>query len=292
MRNTRAEGYLWAALTVSIFAGWFVVTRFAVTHTLRAWDVAALRFGVGLVCLAPALIRGPRLPQRAFRNAALFAALWGAPFVLLLGFGLQRTSAAEAAAITPTLTPVFAGLFGWALLRRVPGRARVIGFAAIVLGVFGLIGVTAMRLGPPDQLGLLVLIAASAMWAIYTLLFPGSGLTPVQSAGLICFWSSVVYLPIYLALGLSRLPLASWQELLSQGIYQGVLMSAVGIVTFNRAVVLLGPVGASAIIALLPVMAALIGVPVLGEVPAPLDIAAIAVIALGVLLAARSPARA
>lgn len=40
---------------------------------------------------------------------------------------------------------------------------------------------------------------------------------------------------------LRRMALASWQELLLQTGYQGVLMSAVGIVAFNRAVALLGP---------------------------------------------------
>jgi hypothetical protein len=39
-------GALW-----TIFAGWFVVTRFSVTHELRIWDIMALRFGCGAVLL-------------------------------------------------------------------------------------------------------------------------------------------------------------------------------------------------------------------------------------------------
>ena len=37
------------------FSGWFVVTRFSVTHDLRIWDVKALRFGGGGLILLPVL---------------------------------------------------------------------------------------------------------------------------------------------------------------------------------------------------------------------------------------------
>ncbi|MGV2982020.1 EamA family transporter, partial [Camelimonas sp. ID_303_24] len=95
-RGTRLEGLLWAALSVAIFSGWFVVTRFSVTHELQVWDVTALRFGVGAVLLAPAVLRrGARLPMSAWGEGFLFALLWGAPFVLLVALGLKLTSAAQ-----------------------------------------------------------------------------------------------------------------------------------------------------------------------------------------------------
>jgi hypothetical protein len=49
-----------------IFSGWFVVTRFSVTHELRTWDVMALRFGVGAVLLFPFLIGSKRALPFAF----------------------------------------------------------------------------------------------------------------------------------------------------------------------------------------------------------------------------------
>ena len=97
-------------------------------------------------------------------------------------------------------------------------------------------------------------------------------------------------LPAYLALGLSRLGGAPPWELAAQALYQGLLMSAVAIIAFNRAVALLGPGAAAAIIALLPVVAALAAIPALGEIPTRAEGAAIAVIAAGVALAARPAA--
>lgn len=285
----RTRGLLWAALTVAIFSGWFVVTRFGVTRTLSIWDITMLRFGIGAVVLAPVLLRPALrpLPAQAWRNGLLFALLWGAPFVVLVALGLQRTSAAQAAAIAPTVMPVFAGLLGWLLLREAQGRLRWFGYGAIVAGLLGLLAAASAAHGLPDPLGLGALVLAGALWAVYTLLFRRSGLTPLQAAALICLWSALLFLPVYLLLDLSRLALASPGELAFQGLYQGVLMSGVAIVAFNRAVTLLGPSAAAAIIAFVPVAAALLAIPALGELPSPAEALAIACIAAGVLLAAR-----
>ncbi len=121
-------GFAWAILAVTIFSGWFVVTRFSVTRELRIWDITALRFGIGAILLAPAVLRrGSRLPIAAWREGLLFALLWGAPFVLLAGLGLQLTSAALAASIAATLMPVFAGLFRLALRAREAANGRLAG---------------------------------------------------------------------------------------------------------------------------------------------------------------------
>jgi hypothetical protein len=73
-------GFGWAALSVAIFSGWFVVTRFGVTRELRIWDIAALRFGIGAILLAPAVLcRRQSLSLAAWRKGLLFSLLWGLP---------------------------------------------------------------------------------------------------------------------------------------------------------------------------------------------------------------------
>ncbi len=287
LSRTILAGFAWAALSVMIFSGWFVVTRFSVTRELRIWDISALRFGIGAVLLAPAVLRrGSRLPIAAWGEGLMFSLLWGAPFVLLVALGLQLTSAALAASITPTLMPVFAGLFAWLWFSEQQVAARWLGFALILAGVSCL---TIAGMGAheaPNSAGIGALVVAAAMWAGYTLLFRRSRLTPMQSAALICIWSALFFLPAYFQLGLSRFGLASMNEVALQAIYQGILMSGVAIVTFNRSVALLGAGAATAIIALIPAMASLLAIPALGEVPTPVESAAIVVLAIGVLFAA------
>lgn len=278
-------GFLWATLTVSVFAGWFVVTRFSVTRILNVWDLTALRYGIGAILLAPVLLSD--LPPRAWRNGFVFSALWGAPFAALVALGVQMTSAGRAASVTPTLMPVFAGLLGWLLLHQAPGKARLAGYAAIAAGLCGLILTAKGGQGAPSLLGLGFLALAAVMWAGYTLLLRGSGLTPVQSAALICFWSAVIFIPVYLVLDIGHLGQATRAEIAIQGFYQGVLMSIVALIGFNRAVALLGPSAAAAMIALVPVVASLLAIVALGEVPTMAESASIAFIVAGVLLAAR-----
>jgi len=278
-------GFLWATLTVAIFAGWFVVTRFSVTRILNVWDLTALRYGIGAILLAPVLVRD--LPSRAWRNGFVFAVLWGAPFAALVALGVQMTSAGRAASVTPTLMPVFAGLLGWLLLRQPPGKIRLFGYTAIAAGLCGLILTATGGHGAPSLIGLGFLALAAAMWAGYTLLLRGSGLNPIQSAALICFWSGVIFVPAYLTLGIGHLGQAPKAEIAVQGFYQGVLMSIVALIGFNRAVALLGPAAAAAMIALVPVVASLLAIVFLGEVPTMAEGISIAFIVAGVLLAAR-----
>jgi drug/metabolite transporter (DMT)-like permease len=283
--STRLRGFLWAGLAVSIFAGWFVVTRFSVTRTLNVWDLTALRYGIGAILLAPVLLR--RLPPRAWRSGFVFAALWGAPFAILVAFGVQMTSAGRAASVTPTLMPVFAGLLGWLLLRERPGRIRLAGYGAIAAGLCGLVLTAGGAQGAPSLLGLGLLVLAAVMWASYTLILRRSGLTPIQSAALICFWSAVIFVPTYITLGLSHLGQAPAAEIAIQSFYQGVLMSTVALISFNRGVTLLGASAGAAMIALVPVAASLLAIVFLGEIPDMAEGVSIALIVGGVLLAAR-----
>lgn len=276
-------GLAWAGLALAIFSGWFVVTRLVITSDLGVWDVVALRFGGGALVLLPALL-WQCLPWRAWLRGLPLAALWGAPFVLLVAAGLRLTSAAHAASITPGLMPLFASAFGWVVLGKRPAAWCLVGHGLLLAGVAGLIWAGAET--GVSVLGLLCLVGGAATWAAYTLLLGPSGFTSIQAAALVCVWSAVLYLPGYVLSGVSQLPAAPWGEIAFQAFYQGALMSAVAVLAFNRAVALLGPAAAAAVTALVPAVATAIAVPVLGEVPAPATWLAIFLIAAGVGLAA------
>ena len=169
------------------------------------------------------------------------------------------------------------------------GAPRWLGYGAIVLGLTLLVGASDPSQGAPSSLGRAALLEAALLWAIYTIVFRRNGLSAMQAAALVCTWSAVLFLPVYVLLGLSRFALALPSELAFQVVYQGVFMSCLAAVAFNRAVALLGPSAATAIIALLPAVASLLAVPVLGEIPVTAQWAAIVMIGIGVCLATRRP---
>jgi drug/metabolite transporter (DMT)-like permease len=281
------RGVIWSGVGLAIFSGWFVVTRLVMTGDLRVWDVVALRFGGGTIVLLPVLLtQGRRLPRSAWREGLQLAFLWGAPFVLCVALGLRLTSAADASSITPGLMPIFAGLFAWMAFGERPAKLRVAGYAVILVGTATLVYGSFTGGTGLSVTGLAALVIAAAMWALYTVRFRHSTLTSLQATAFICFWSAVIYLPVYVLSGVSELPHAPFREIAFQSIYQGGLMSGLAIFAFNRAVALLGPTAASSIIALVPVVATAAAAPVLGEIPSALACAAISVTACGVALAA------
>src|SRR3546814_9911797 len=88
-----------------------------------------------------------------------------------------------------------------------------------------------------DPLGYGALVLAAMTWAVYTVRFRSSRLSALQSAALICFWSAVIFIPVYVGWNLSRLSQASSREIVFQLVYQGALMSGVALFAYNRAVV-------------------------------------------------------
>jgi drug/metabolite transporter (DMT)-like permease len=287
--RTVIYGSGWAALSLAILSGWFVVTRLGFRHELGVWDIIALRFGEGAILLTPSLVVGKfRLPLRAWIRGIPLAILWGAPFIFLVGTGLRLTSATLASSIAPALMPVFAGAMGWLVFGERPRPLQIFGYVLIAAGLVALVVACSSLTGGPNSLGLLCLTVAAAMWAAYTLRLRGSDLSPLQATALICFWSAVAYVPVYAASGLSNLAGASASELLFQSVYQGLLMSVVTVFAFNRAVASLGPNAAAAVIALVPVAVTVLAIPFLDEFPSAASSVMITAIAAGVMLAAGS----
>jgi EamA-like transporter family len=182
-RNLRKSlnGFGRDALSVTVFSGWFVVTRFSVRHDLHVWDVMALRFGGAALILLPVLFRrASPLPGRAWLEGLLFAALWGAPFVFFVAPGLQLTSTAQASAVTPTLMLVFAGLMGWLSLRESPGGLRLVGYLIIVGGLAALVIGNASWAPEPGRYRIADTRGGDV--GDLTLRFRRTGLTPLQAA--------------------------------------------------------------------------------------------------------------
>lgn len=281
-----AEGIGFALIAVSLWGGWFVVTRRTVGAggTLGPADLVALRFGIGGLLLLPVLaLRLRGLGRAALVDGAVLFFAQGAPFALLISVALRYAPAGHGAALTPGTMPLFAALLGALVLGDRPGRLALAGLGLIALGALTLAG----GFRDADELfGYALFLTAAFLWAAGTVRMRRSRLTALEATALICVASLVTYIPVYLAAGLSRLAEAPVAELAIQAVYQGVLVSVVALVAFNRSLALIGR-RTPAFTALVPVIATLLAIPVLGEIPDPLHIGAILAIGAGVLLTTR-----
>ena len=82
------KGAVFGLAAVAIWAGWSVMTRLAVTTSLDAWDIAALRFGVAGLLLSPVLVRrGLARDRLGWLGLAVIIAGTGAPYALVAAVG-------------------------------------------------------------------------------------------------------------------------------------------------------------------------------------------------------------
>ena len=279
-------GMGWAFLTVIIWGMWPVYTRLGLIGSLRPDDLVALRFGISGLLLLPFLLKTARhISRPVWIEGVLLATCQGAPFVLLLAIGLMFAPANHAPALTTGLMPLFAAILGLVFFRCRIDLVRLIGLTLILCGALILPGKDLFT-GSAVLFGDFMFVCASIMAATYALRAGRLGLSAIQGAGIVCVYSMVGYLPAYIMCGgAHRLWEAPTSELVFQATYQGVLMGTLSMFTFNKAIGLLGAPTASAFVSLVPVVATLIAIPVLHEIPSLSELTAIVAISCGVLVA-------
>jgi len=275
-----------ALLAVAIWSGWLVITRVAVTSTLTAEDLAALRFGsAGLILLPIVWRRGLARDHFGWRGLGLIVICAGAPYVLLASHGLALATAAEAGVLIPGTIPLFVALISAFTLRERIGRIARFGLGLIVAGVALIVVPAVLEAAGWQLLGYAICLVSAVMWAAYTIESRRVGVDALHLTAIIMVISGALFLPIYLLLPGQRLWEASGPEFWVQLIYQGPLTGIVALLVYTRAVALLGATRASAFTALLPLSALLLAIPVVGEWPTLGNAIGAVLAALGVLLA-------
>ena len=272
----------------SIWAGWSAVTRLAVTTSLDAWDIAALRFGVAGLLLAPIVLRrglaGDRLGWPGL--GAIVTGL-GAPYVLVAAAGLRFAPASDQGALNPGCMPLFVALIAATAIGERLARTRKLGLALILAGALVIVGWH--RWTPSRGFGDALFLCASFLTACFTLVMSRAKVDPLHATSLVATGSLAIYLPVYLALFGTRLARLSLADLAIQAIFQGVLVTIISIVLYGRAVAILGASRGAAFGALVPALSALFAIALLGEWPSVTDWLGIALISAGVYLGSGGP---
>lgn len=275
-----------ALLAVAIWSGWLVITRVAVTRTLTAEDLSALRFGsAGLILLPVVWRRGFALDRFGWRGLALVVICAGAPYVLLVSHGLGLATAAEAGVLVPGTIPLFVALISTVTVQEKIGRVARIGLALIVAGVALIVVPALLEAAGRQLIGYAICLVSAVMWAAYTIEARRAGVDALHVTAIIMVISGALFVPIYLLLPAQGIWHASWSEFWVQLIYQGPLTGIVALLVYTRAIAILGATRASAFTALLPLTAMLLAIPVVGEWPSLGNAIGAVLAAAGVLLA-------
>ncbi|OZG75108.1 EamA family transporter [Hahella sp. CCB-MM4] len=272
-------------LAALIWGVWPVISRLGVQQTLTAYDVAAIRFAVAGMIFLPWIIRSG-LGGLTWKQALILTTGAGAPYVLISVGGLTLAPASHGGVIISGCTFLFSTLGSILLLGDRPSSQRWAGFALILLGILS-IGYRSITTSS-DSLseawaGDLLFILSGFLWASYTLNSKRFNVSPVMGAAIVSVLSMVFYVPGYLAMSDTHIMEAGWQELLLQGVFQGVLAAAVALVCYTKSISILGAGQAAIFVSLAPGLAVVFGDWVLHETPSQAEYAGVTFVILGLL---------
>lgn len=281
-------GALWGLFAIAIWVGWILLTRVGVTTSLSPFDITALRFVCAGALLLPIVIRqGFAVRQVGLPLLTVICAGAGVPYVLIASGGLQFAPAAHAGALIPGTMPLWTAVLAMLFLHEPISKSRRAGLLLIPFGIVIFVGAGLTDFAAGWWRGHLLFLLAALCWASFTVAMRragAKGFTALHAAAVVSVVSAAWYLPVYALLLPHRLAAAPWSALVIQTLYQGVFVAIVSLYAYTRAVGILGASLGASFASLVPVLAMLAAIPLLGEVPQPVDYIGIAAVTLGVFL--------
>lgn len=279
----RWQGIACACLAVVLFASFILVSRLGLTTSLAIPDIAALRFGTSALLLSPiVMMRG--LCGLRWHQAVILAVLGGLGFALSAYAGFALAPASHGGVFLHGTLPLTTALLLWAVHRQNEHAAPAAALATIGLGIAIMAWNGTRSISATLALGDLCLLLASLLWSGYGIYVRSLGLRAVDAAAIVTVISAALFVPIYLLLRGGEPLQASWNDILLQAGFQGVLIGVLSIFIYTRAVAILGAGSVSLFTAAVPVLTTLGGYLLLAETPEIASLIGVALVSLGCLL--------
>lgn len=269
--RTLQIGAGFGVLAASCWALQLVYARSAVTEGLAATDVVMLRFGTcGLLLLPFVLWRGiGDLAGVGWGRGLVLAICAGPPFVFLATAGFVYAPLSHGAVLLPSSAFLGSMLFATIWLGERPSKRQLAGASGVLLGLI-LISWTGLQ-GSHEGAwrGHILFVTGGVLWSTYTLLLRKWGVDGMASVAAVGLVGLGLALPLFLVFdSFDRMAQAPWQMLASQAFVHGVLVAIVALMAFGQALKYLGVTRGALFPAIVPAVSLILGIPLLGEVPA------------------------
>lgn len=250
-----------------IWGGHAVVARPALAgQGFHPLDLAAFRYAPAALILAPLAWQArDALSRIGLRRIVLLALCGGAPNLLLFLWALVYAPAAHGGTIAPMTVPIAGALLAIPLIREWPSRGRAMALGVMAIGVLliGWDGVIGTH--PGAWRGDILLLLAGSTWAVFTLLLRRWQVPAIPATAAVTIVSALAVLPAWLpwrAADVLALPPTS---ILLHLATQGLLLGALAMFLYARAVELLGATRAATLSIMVPVTALLLAALLLRE---------------------------
>jgi drug/metabolite transporter (DMT)-like permease len=267
----------------------FVAARAGIVGGLGPADLTLARFlGAGLVLL-PTFVRfGPASAGGiGWRRVAVLTLLAGPLFAMLQMGGYVFAPLAHGAVIAPSTVTILSTFIAvMAPPERLTG-AHMAGASLVIVGivVLGWESITAAT-SPRAWIGDLLFMASSFLWAGFTVMIRHWMVPAGRAAAAVSVISLAITLAAYVAwFGAGHIASLPLLPFLQQVAIQGLLSGAAMTFAFSRAIALLGVSRAVLFPAIVPALAVLLGIPLLGEWPTAIQIAGLCLVSAGLMTA-------
>ncbi|MBP0465491.1 DMT family transporter [Roseomonas sp. PWR1] len=250
-----------------IWGGHAVVARPALAgQGFHPLDLAAFRYAPAALILAPlAWAARDALARIGWKRMVVLALFGGAPNLLLFLWALVYAPASHGGTIAPMTVPIAGALLAIPMIGERPSRGRGLALLVMAAGVLmiGWDGVAGAH--PGAWRGDILLLLAGSTWAVFTLLLRRWQVPAIPATAAVTIVSALAVLPLWLPLRAATVAELPTSAILLHVATQGLVLGALAMFLYARAVELLGPTRAATLSIMVPVTALLLAALLLRE---------------------------
>lgn len=258
---TSLRAHLACMLIVCIWSGWITISRYGVHSSLQPADITLLRYATALICVLPYAIHynWRKFSLRAYLLVGLGI---GFPYTMASFYGLQEVKAAHAGVLVNGMLPIFGAISAWFVLSQTVSPIRYVAIVIIFLANFIMAG--GDTFSPGHIGGILLLLSAAILYTVHMTSIKlyqferKDVLVTVPVVNVILFFPCWFFFP-------STLFEATRSDIISQSLYQGILVNIFALMCATYAIKHLGTITVSIYMSVVPVTTALLAWLLLGE---------------------------
>jgi len=280
-------GVLVALITVSIWAVFIVATRFSVSTNFTVEEVLILRLVPSTLIMAPFMIKYDLIPRGlSWLKAGMLMIGASAIFPYIVSSGLSFAPASDGGVLAPGMLPFWTALAAFFILGEKLDQVRRTGLLIILIGAL-MVGLWQIIFNSDEGVwrGHILFLIGSGLFAIYSVIFRQSGLTPLHGLLIGLFWGTLFITPILLLTGKVTFSNVSAFDIGITIFIQSLIIGILATILFNYGVRLIGASQMGAFGALTPILAMIGGILFLNETVPIIKMAGIFLVAIGVFLA-------
>ena len=280
-------GVLVALITVSIWAVFIVATRFSVSTNFTVEEVLILRLVPSTLIMAPFMIKYDLIPRGlSWLKAGMLMIGASAIFPYIVSSGLSFAPASDGGVLAPGMLPFWTALAAFFILGERLDQVRRTGLLIILIGAL-MVGLWQIIFNSDEGVwrGHILFLIGSGLFAIYSVIFRQSGLTPLHGLLIGLFWGTLFITPILLLTGKVTFHDVSAFDIGITIFIQSLVIGILATILFNYGVRLIGASEMGAFGALTPILAMMGGILFLNESVPTVKMAGIFLVAIGVFLA-------